>query len=488
MNYEDFLRRKMCMAPNWGREIEPDEIHPILKPHQRDLVQWCVRGGRRAVFASFGLGKTMIELETLRILTKEGRGLIILPLGVRQEFRRDAEEKLGLKIVFIRTIEECSQTGLYMTNYETVRDGKLDPNAFEAVSLDEASVIRSYGSKTYQSFLTLFAGVKYKFVATATPSPNRYKELIHYAGYLGIMDTGQALTRFFQRDSTQANNLTLYPHKEKEFWLWLSSWAAFVGKPSDLGHSDEGYDLPPLKVYYHMVDVDKPTHHFDRDGEGILFRDPATSLSSAAREKRDTLPARIGAMTEILNGAPESHWLIWHDLESERHAIKAACPEAVEVYGSQNLEEREQNIIDFSDGKIQYLATKPILSGSGCNFQRFCHKAIFLGVTYKFNDFIQAVHRIQRFLQDQTCEVHVIFSSQERQILRVLQNKWTRHDELTAHMSEIIKQNGLANLQQFTSLGRSIGVQRVGVRGRVSRPSITIVWKSARAWRRIASI
>ncbi len=208
--YRTFLENKAALAPVTGIGIDPSEVNPILRPDQRDVVCWAVQGGRRAIFASFGLGKSLMQEEVLRILTERtvGRALIIAPLGVRQEFKRDCA-MIGQEITFIRRIEEADETGLYITNYESVRDGKLDPNQFTAISLDEASCLRSYGSKTYQTFLTSFQDVPYRFVATATPSPNRYKELIHYAGFLGIMDTGQALTRFFQRDSTQANNLTL---------------------------------------------------------------------------------------------------------------------------------------------------------------------------------------------------------------------------------------------------------------------------------------
>ena len=173
---------------------------------------------------------------------------------MRQEFRVDAA-KLGMEITFVRRDDELAGDGLYITNYESVRDGRLHVENFNAASLDEASVLRSFGSLTYQTFLTLFECVKYRFVATATPSPNRYKELIHYAGFLGIADTGQLLTRFFQRDSTKANNLTLYPHMEREFWLWMNSWAVFLQKPSDLGYSDEGYNLPKLHVHYHQVSM-----------------------------------------------------------------------------------------------------------------------------------------------------------------------------------------------------------------------------------------
>lgn len=465
-NYRDFLSAKVRLAPVSGFEIADTDVNPILKPHQRDIVQWAVRGGRRAIFAAFGLGKSVIQIEILRIVTERasGRGLIVLPLGVRQEFRRDGQ-MLGVDIKFIRRIEEADETGIYMTNYETVRDGKLDPNEFAAVSLDEASVLRSYGSKTYQTFLSLFSASRFRFVATATPSPNRYKELIHYAGFLGIMDTGQALTRFFQRNSTQANNLTLYPHKEREFWLWLNSWAIFLQQPSDLGYSNEGYDLPPFKVIYHEVQTDLADGGVDRDGQMNLIRDMAIGVVGASKEKRDTLPARIGKMQEIITAAPDDHFIIWHDLEDERRAIEQAVPSAVSVYGSQDLEKREQAIIDFSEGKFQYLAAKPVIAGSGCNFQRHCHKAVFLGIGFKFNDFIQAIHRIHRFLQGRPVEIHIIYAESEREILRTLQAKWERHDQMVDNMSEIIREHGLDQLSAADVLTRSIGVERVEAKG-----------------------
>lgn len=209
--YEEFIREKVAFDKSFGFPVHDDDLSPVLKPHQRDIVKWAVAGGRRAIFARFGLGKSIMQLETLRqVITNPaskvagGRALIIAPLGVRGEFIRDGRELLGIEVRFIRRTEEIDAdwSGVYVTNYESVRDGKLAVDLFDAVSLDEASVLRSFGSKTYQEFLGLFDGLPYRFVATATPSPNRHKELIHYAGFLGIMDTGQALTRFFQRDST----------------------------------------------------------------------------------------------------------------------------------------------------------------------------------------------------------------------------------------------------------------------------------------------
>ena len=465
--YLNFLRSKIKLACFGGFEIDDSEINPILKPHQRACVKWAVRGGNRALFERFGLGKSVQQLEIVRIVMAKagGPGLIVCPLGVRQEFKRDGE-MLGVATRFIRRTEEVDVefNGIHLTNYESVRDGRLDPNVFTVASLDEASVLRSYGSKTYQEFLPLFSRVRFKFVATATPSPNRYKELIHYSGFLGIMDTGQALTRFFQRDSTKANNLTLYPHKTKEFFLWLNSWAIFLQKPSDLGYSDDGYCLPPMSVRYHEVTSDHATAGAEKDGQGLLFRDAAIGLKEAASEKRDSLPARIECLETILDNDPNSHYLIWHHLEDERHAIKRAIPDVVSVWGSQDLDEREQAIVDFSNGKFKYLSTKPEIAGSGCNFQRHCHKAVFLGINYSFNDFIQAVHRIYRFLQTREVEIHIIHSEAEREIVKTLQEKWIAHEKMVENMSAIIKEYGLNEMGMAEVLARTIGVERLEVK------------------------
>ena len=466
--YRQFLERKVKMAPAMGFAVADSDIHPLLKPHQRAAVQWACGGGRRALFEAFGLGKSMQQIEILRLARQHARGpaLIVVPLGVRQEFRRDAE-KLGVATRFIRTSAEVDAAfdGIHLTNYESVREGKLDPNLFMAASLDEASVLRSFGSKTYQTFLTLFDRVQFRFVATATPSPNRYKELIHYAGFLGVMDTGQALTRWFKRDSTQANNLTLYPHKEREFWLWVASWALFLQRPSDLGFSDDGYELPPIAVHYVEVPVDHATACADRDGQGNLFRDAALGVQNAAREKRDTLPARVAAVRGILDQHPDSHWLLWHDLEAERHALQAAVPDAVSIYGDQDLDEREQAVIDFSEGRTRILSAKPVIAGSGCNFQRHCHRAVYAGIGFKFNDFIQSLHRIQRFLQTRPVEVWIVYAESEREVLATLKAKWARHIEMVEKMSEIIREYGLSHAAMAGVLQRSIGVERIEASG-----------------------
>lgn len=465
MTYKEFLETKIELATESGFIVDPEKVNKALKPHQRDAVVWALKGGRRALFESFGLGKTVQEIEFCHLAAEYsgGRALIVLPLGVKQEFTHDAVEVLEYeKPEYCRTMEEVekSTSQIVLTNYERVRDGDIRPDYFVATSLDEASVLRSFGSKTYQTFLDKFKNVPYKLVATATPSPNKYKELIHYAGYLEVMDTGQALTRFFQRDSTKANNLTLYPNMEDEFWMWVSSWALFITKPSDLNrvYSDEGYDLPPLDVRWHEL----PVHYgdtADKDGQIQLFQEAAEGLKEAATVKRDSIDRRVEEMKRIVEESPEDHFLLWHDLENERHAIKKALPDVVDIYGSMDYDLREQRVIDFSNGRTKLFATKKSLSGSGCNFQRYCHREIFLGIDYEFNDFIQAVHRCYRFLQKEPVVIDIIYMENERQIKEALLEKWKNHNHMVAKMIEIVKKYGLNSENKAQRLERKMGVE-----------------------------
>ena len=469
MTYREFLEQKIDVAPLSGLDVAEEELNPVLKPHQRVSVLWALRGGRRALFARFGLGKTAMQLEWCRLVQKHagGKALIVLPLNVKREFVDDAEHLLHMPTpIYVRNMAEAdaADAPILMTNYERVRDGDIDPRRFTAVSLDEAATLRSFGSKTYQVFLDKFKGIRYKLVNTATPSPNRYKELIHYAGFLEVMDTGQALTRFFKRDSTKANNLTLYPGREREFWIWCASWGLFLQKPSDLGFSDEGYSLPPLDIRYHRLDTDLADAGCDRDGQLKLARDAAFGLRDAAREKRESIDARVAEAKRIIESDPDAHFVLWHDLEAERMAIKQAIPGAVDIYGSMEVEEREKRVEDFAYGRTRIFATKKSLSGSGCNFQRYCHRAIFLGIDYEFNDFIQAIHRIYRFLQAQPVIIDIIYMDSEAEILRALKQKWRQYDALTETMEQLIRQYGLGTAALET-LKRTIGVERVEVTG-----------------------
>ena len=484
MDYRAFLEAKVKLEHACGFEVDPAEINPALKPHVKLGVQWACHGGRRAFFWSFGLHKTSGQLEFLRLVgtRQPGIRLNVLPLGVRQEFFRDAQMLFtgehAIRLKFIRRAEEIEDDrAIYLTNYESVREGILDIAAIKpvAVSLDEAAILRGFGgTKTFRELMAVLAGddrrdrtqrksnggVPFRLVATACPSPNEYIELLAYAAFLGVMDVGQAKTRFFKRNSEKADELTLHPHKEAEFWLWVASWALFIQKPSDLGFSDDGYQKPNVTIRWHELPTDHSTAGAEKDGQGRMFRNAALGVTEAAKEKRDSLSERVAKLLELRAEDPEAHRIIWHDLEDERRAIEAACPTVATVYGTQDLDTREAIVIGFSDGQHQEIAAKPSMYGAGCNWQRHCWWEIFLGIGFRFNEVIQALHRVLRFGQAHDVRIDFIYTEAEREVRRELERKWKQHEEMVEKMTAIIREYGLSAASMAHALRRSIGVER----------------------------
>lgn len=472
--YRALIAGKAAVAAPSGLDIDPGWVHPVLKPHQRDMVLWGAAGGRRAWFASFGLGKTIVELETARLMLRKlggGRALIFCPLGVRQEFMHDAA-MIGLEPAYIQRAQDASADGIYLSNYEWVREGKLDPRGFEVISLDEAALLRGMGgSKTFRQLMALYEGsAAYRFVATATPSPNKYDELLAYAAFLDIMDVAQSRTRFFKRDSEHADNLTLLPHMERDFWLWVSSWGLFLNSPGDLGHSDEGYSLPPLTVRWHEISAGEPTgKDADRDGQGHLFRDAAAGVQQASREKRDSIAGRVAEVRRLItalrgrDGNLADQAVIWCDLNDEQQAIeRMLAAEGITVSsltGSQPIEHREALIGQWRSRATDVFLSKTSMYGAGVNLQQ-SHTMIFAGISYQFHSTIQGVHRIHRFLQEHACTVHLVHTEAEREVKAELERKWRQHDELTARMGQIIRDYGLAHEAIASVLTRSASVRR----------------------------
>lgn len=473
--YQQFLESKIELARTAPASAKPIQLDPSLFPQQRDAAQWAIDRQSALIAASFGLGKTRIQCSIAKAVHETtGRPfLIVCPLGVKHQFTEEDGPVMGIRWEYVRTDDELrdalTRTPFLITNYERVRDGQIDPCKHDlgGVSLDEGAVIRSLGSKTYGVFQQAFAGVPYRFVCTATPSPNNYRELIYYAEFLGVMDKGQALTRWFQRNPDKAGDLTLMPQHEADFWLWVASWALFLNKPSDLGYSDEGYVLPPLRVHYHQVATDhtRAGETTDRNGQRALLVDTVAGIGAASKEKRATLEARVAKAKELIEAEPDAHWLLWHHLEDERREIEVQIDGAVTVYGSQKLEEREQRILDFSRGQFRLLATKPEIAGSGCNFQRHCSRNIFVGVDFKFADFIQAIHRTQRFQQPNPVDVHIIHSEAESGVVEILKQKWEQHNRLVERMSEIMQRYGLSHAAISGDLKRHLGVERIEING-----------------------
>ena len=446
MTYEEFLKNKVIIAEDFG--FEPMWLPEKAFPHQKDICDWTIRGGRRAIFASFGLGKTFMQLiNGVNCIKKTGKPfLIVCPLGVVGEFKRDNRKlSTGYDIEYITDTDEIEQydNKIYITNYERIRKGDIDAEKFGGVSFDEASILRNLKTETTNYILGYFKQIPYRFVATATPSPNDYIELLNYADYLGVANRGQLLTRFFKRNSTKAGDLQLLETKAKEFWQWVSTWAVFINKPSDLGYDDTGYDLPKMNIIEHCVENNPDYQITDKWGAPILFKDNSNGLLEVSREKRESICVRVQKAVDIANDNRDDSFIFWHHLEDERRAIEELIYQYRSVYGSQDNSVKEANLIDFSEGKYKYLVTKPTIAGSGCNFQEYCNNAIFVGIDYKFNDFIQAVHRIYRYGQTKDVNIHIIYTQNEQEVIQALKKKWQKHNKLQEEMLDLVRQYGL---------------------------------------------
>jgi DNA modification methylase len=450
--YQDFLERKIVAAENYGVDIYPNALSEILLPHQGLIVPWCISGGRRAIFASFGLGKTLMQLEIARqVIQITGKPFIIcMPLGVVGEFKRDNELlKSGYQVEYITDSDllESYEPKIYVTNYERVRKGDIDPLKFGGVSFDEASILRNLKTDTTNFVLKYFKVINYRFVATATPTPNDFIEILNYADFLGVIDRGHALTRFFQRDSEHAGQLKLYENKKDEFWKWVSTWAVFINKPSDLGFDDTGYNLPML--HFHEVEVKNYIDEIisDDKGQTVLLKEAAKKkgLADEHKEKSSSISIRVDKAFEIVNTHPGERFILWCHTDQEQRALEKKFKEynTISVFGSQKNTEKEKHIIDFSEGVYDILITKPKIAGSGCNFQHVCHNMIFVGIDNKFNDFIQAIHRIFRFKQLFECNVWALFTQNEYAVLKRLKIKWKKHIELNTEMINLVREYGL---------------------------------------------
>ena len=447
--YHEFLEDKVVIAEKFG--FTPLENKSILKPHQNDIVNWSIEGGRRAIFASFGLGKSFMQLSIARqcILKENKPFLIAMPLGVVGEFKKDnikLDNEFDVEYITDSGSIESYEPKIYLTNYERIRKGDIDASKFCGVCFDEASILRNMKTETTNYVLQHFKEVPFRFVATATPTPNDYIEILNYADYLGVIDRGHALTRFFQRDSTKAGNLKLYENKKDEFWKWVSTWAVFINKPSDLGYDDTGYDLPELDLREIEVKNYSDEPITNKRGDLVLFKDNTKSLVDVAREKAESVLLRCEEAVRICKeDHPDENIILWHHRESERSELEKMInkEDRISVFGSQKNEEKEQGLIDFANGEKQYLLTKPQIAGSGCNFQEHCNIAVFCGIDYKFNDFIQAIHRIQRFGQQKKVIIYVIHTQNERDVLKELKRKWKQHVELQTQMIEIVREFGL---------------------------------------------
>lgn len=422
--YEEFLNNKKIVDVPTGISEIP-EINPILFDYQKDIVRWALKRGRAAIFADCGMGKTFMQLEWGRCVSgyTGGKVLYIAPLAVADQTIRESK-KLGITNIdyFIET-EETEDNPI--TNYERLE--KFDLSKYTGIVLDESSILKSYTGKYRNYLVENTKDIPFKLACTATPAPNDFTELGNHADFLGVCTGFEMLSMFFINDAQnkQGEKWRLKKHAISEFWGWVASWAVVITKPSDLGYSDDGFTLPELNIEQITVESDTPS-------DGFLFAMPAKTLQERQGARKATTEDRVNKCAELVNNSTEK-WLVWCNLNNESEALKKAIHGAVEVKGSDSDEHKKKSLLDFAEGKIRVLISKPKIAGLGMNFQ-VCHNMAFVGLSDSYEQYYQAVRRCWRFGQKENVNVKVITSELEGAIVQNIERKEKQAKEMTMEM------------------------------------------------------
>jgi len=437
-DYKSFLANKRTYRPDSGIVIEQGELNPLLKPWQGDCVRYLLRRGSAAAFEECGLGKTFQQLEWAYQVAKHTGGLVLVlcPLAVSHQTHREADRfnvcrDKSLPIGVYGSHDAIPFTnGIVIANYEKLKH--LKPERFAGVVLDESSILKSFNGKTKQGLCQSFEATPFRLACTATPAPNDQMELGNHSEFLGVLRSSEMLMRWFINDTMHAGKYRLKGHAEADFWDWVSSWAVSLETPDDLGYPADGYVLPPLNIHEHEVEADDaaPT------GSGLLFRNETINATTVHKEKRQSCAARAEVVAGLVNNSTEA-WVVWCDTDYEADELVKRIPDAVEVRGSMKESKKEQHIDMFSLGLARVIISKPEICGFGLNWQH-CHKTAFVGLSYSFERFYQAIRRLWRFGQLFPVDCHVVNSAAEQVVWRAVKRKEQEHRLMKRSMSQVM--------------------------------------------------
>lgn len=432
VKYEEFIDTKSLKVNPCG--IDVDVLPDCLFDYQKAVVKWALKKGRCAIFAGTGLGKTLMELTWANEINKAtGKKVIILaPLAVAQQIENEGN-KFGIFAKYHK--DHCDDIGdIVITNYEKLH--KFDMSKFDAVVLDESSILKSFNGKTRDALIESFSRFSYRLAATATPAPNDFMELGNHAEFLGVMNYAEMLAMFFVHDGGETQKWRLKGHAKKDFWSWMAQWSVMFQSPYDLGFDGSSHVLPPLNQHSIVVDSD-----IERNATDTLFRFEAQTLQERIKERRISIPERCDNVSEIVNASSDT-WVLWCNMNAEGDTLEKLIPDAVQISGSQTEEKKESILADFASGKIRVLISKPSLTGFGLNWQH-ANKMAFVGLNDSWEQVYQAIRRCWRFGQKSEVDVYFVSAQLEGNVIKNLERKNEQAEEM---MKSMIKE-----MKDFTS-------------------------------------
>jgi Helicase conserved C-terminal domain/SNF2-related domain len=441
-DYQSFIAAKSITHKPSGIDVSEKDINQFLFPFQRDLVRVALKVGRFCIWANTGLGKTLQQLSWSDALVKFAgvkRVLVLAPLGVAKQ-TVDQGDEFGITVKYCFDDSEVVD-GINITNYDRLH--KFNASQFDAIVLDESSIIKDSNSATRNLIIDTFRHTPYKLACSATPSPNDYTELGNQCEFLGVMTREEMLSMYFTHDGGDTSKWRLKNHARRDFWKFVCSWAVMIRMPSDMGYSDDGYVLPELQYITHAVD----THITPEDGK-LIFMD-SNSLNGQRHIRKTSMSDRCQMAADLVNNSDEQ-WLVWCETNEESSVLSKLINDCVEVKGSDKSEHKENSMHDFGRGEIKCLVTKPSIAGMGMNWQ-ICHNVIYIGLTHSFEMFYQSVRRVWRYGQLNEVSVHIIQHQLEGAIAANLKRK--EHESLLMG-EEMIKEMSANMIETLTKVKR----------------------------------
>jgi len=436
-SYINFINSKKHLLGEFG--FEANYIPSMAFDFQEFIIKKAITKGRMAVFADTGLGKTLIQLSLAQNIVNHTnkKVLILTPLAVAFQFILEAT-KMGIDDI------EYSKDGrhtkkIVICNYERLH--YFNSNDFEGVILDESSILKNFDGKIKSQVTSFVKKIPYRFLSTATPSPNDFIELgtsSEALGYMGYMDM---LGKFFKnnQNSVDSNNRNigekfyLKPHAEKDFFAWVNQWAIMVKMPSDIGFSNERYRLPELIINKHVV---KNESLLDVDGQIQMFNKPAKNFNEIRHEVKMTIGKRCETALNLAKGKTSVYWVNRND---ESSILKNEDNEAVEIIGSQSIDKKEEILKAFAEGQIKRIITKAKMTGMGLNWQHCNHSVFF--PTYSYEQYYQAIRRFWRFGQTKPVSIDLVISDGQTRVLEALQQKTQKAIELHENLTKNVNSN-----------------------------------------------
>jgi len=443
MDYKQFLENKKHTLGEFG--FKPNYIPDIAFDFQRDIITKACIKGRMAIFADTGLGKTLIQLALAKNVVNHTnkKVLILTPLAVAFQFILEAE-KMGIDDI------EYSKDGkhtkkIVICNYERLH--YFNSNDFEGVICDESSILKNFDGKIKQQITSFVKKLPYRFLSTATPSPNDFIELGTSSEALGYMGYTDMLGKFFKNNNNSIDpkhageKWYLKPHAERDFFSWVNQWAVMIKMPSDLGFSDDKYILPGLNIDIHTV---KNTSLLELNGQIQMFNKPAKGFNEVRHEVKQTIKERCNKAIELAKGKTSVYWC---NRNEESKLLKELDSEAVEIIGSQSMERKEEILLAFAEGKIKRIITKAKMTGMGLNWQHCNHSVFF--PTYSYEQYYQAIRRFWRFGQNNEVNIDMVISDGQTSVLESIQKKTEKAKQLHTNLTKNVNQSFINKTKEF---------------------------------------